>query len=425
VQGALGMNCRGCHSGSMESFMDLGQMPLANSFPERSSTNPEPRYPLHAYVCRDCFLVQVPPIVDAAQLFDDYVYFSSYSDTWVEHARRFALAMISALGLTRSSQVLEIASNDGYLLRHFKDAGIPAVGVEPARNVAMIAEDRGIHTVQSYFTRKLAGELVGEGLQSDLVVANNVLAHVPDLHDFVAALAEVVKPSGTISVEVPHLLPLMRELQFDTIYHEHYSYFSLLALEPVFESHGLVVASVAEIGTHGGSLRLLLNRKSDRAHGASSDTQVRRGVEHVRGKELAAGLMDMAAYRGFSLRVTEYCAWLRHYLDRQNESGQLVAGYGAAAKGNVLLNALEATEEDVSFVADRNPYKQGRRIPGTGIPVVTPDEIGERRPNVILVFPWNLRHEITSQLSYTKAWGAKITIPMPRVAASDGAHARE
>lgn len=396
--------CRSCGAGHSHPFLDLGILPLANRLPTDPSL-PEPRYPLVAVVCGACRLVQLTHDVPPDAIFSDYPYFSSYSSSWVEHARRYAVAAANRLGLDRTSLVVEAASNDGYLLRHFSDLGIPVLGIEPADTVAAAARAAGIPTDGRFFGMQTARSLRDSGLAADLIVANNVLAHVPDLNDFLAGVAILLKPGGTFTCEVPHLLRLMQGVQFDTIYHEHFSYFSLLALEHALTGHGLAVFDIEELSTHGGSLRLWI-RPAPVATTAAA-------LRHVRAEEQAAGLDADEAYDAFGAMAGRCLVSLRRFLADAAAAGRRVAAYGAAAKGATLLGACGAGVQDIAFVADLNPHKQGRYLPGTGIPIVEPGRIFAERPDYVLILPWNLRDEIVMQLAGIRDWGGRFVVPVP------------
>ena len=400
--------CRACGAPLTHSFVDLGETPLANSYPgEADLARPDRRYPLHARLCAACFLVQVDEVVPSDAMFADYAYFSSYSASWVEHARRFAEMARGRFGLGPESLVVEVASNDGYLLRHFVDAGIPVLGVEPAANVAAAAEEAGVPTMVRFFGRDAALELAAAGRSADLVVGNNVLAHVPDLHGFVAGLATLVKPDGVISLEFPHLLRLIEEVQFDTIYHEHFSYFSLLALEPVFARHGLRVFDVEALSTHGGSLRVLVGHIAGAAHREGP------GAAAVRAAERHARLDALETYMGFAGRVAAVGESLLAFLETAKRDGKSVAAYGAAAKGNTLLNYCGAGRHLIDYVVDASPHKQGRYLPGSRLPIHDPGRLAETRPDYVLILPWNLHEEITANMSAVRGWGGRFVVPIP------------
>lgn len=365
-------------------------------------------HPLHAFVCAGCFLVQLQAFESPEAIFGDYVYFSSYSDAWLEHARRYADEAIARFGLSSTSQVVEIASNDGYLLGHFVKKGIPSLGIEPAKNVARVAMERGIETIPRFFGASLARELVAAGKSADLVVGNNVLAHVPDIHDFVEGVRLLLKPEGTATFEFPHLERLIAENQYDTIYHEHFSYLSLLAAERIVEEHGLSVVDVDELPTHGGSLRIHLAHASRRT--VPSDR-----VVAVRAKEAQAKLGDVSTYRAFAKKVAaSKREILRFFLDAA-DAGKRVVGYGAPAKGNTLLNYLGVGPDWLPFTVDRSPHKQGLLLPGTRIPVFGVERLREARPDYVFILPWNLRDEILEQHAYVREWGGRFVTPIPEL----------
>ena len=400
--------CRFCAAPLIESFVDLGTMPPANYYLWPGELGvAELFYPLHSYVCGDCHLVQIEKVQTPEQLFSYYAYFSSYSASWVEHARRFSEQARDRFGLGPDSLVVEVASNDGYLLRHFKRAGIPVFGVEPAANVAAVAKDAGIETAVRFFGRRTAQDLVHDGRAADLLVGNNVLAHVPDLNGFVAALAVAVKPEGVISLEFPHLIGLMEQVQFDTIYHEHYSYFSLLALEPVFARHGLRVFDVESLATHGGSLRLTVCRGDSAGHGETA------GLAALRAAERDAGLHDLAGYLGFAKRVAAVKQSLLGFLEGARGEGKTVAAYGAAAKGNTLLNYCGVGADSIEYVVDASPHKQGRYLPGSRLPIYGPEKLAETRPDYVLILPWNLKEEICRSMAVIRQWGGQFIVPIP------------
>jgi len=404
--------CRSCGASLRHTFLDLGVQPLANGFltREQLERGEEKRFPLHARVCSDCLLVQVDEAVPPEEIFSDYAYFSSYSQTWLDHAARFAELARERLGLDASSLVLEVASNDGYLLRSFVASGVPVLGVEPAANVADVAVRAGVPTMVSFFGRTLAEELTARGVAADLVVANNVLAHVPDLDDFVRGLAQVLKPEGVVSIEVPHLLRMIERTEFDTIYHEHFSYFSLLSGRDALARRGLRIFDVEELETHGGSLRLWASHEAAAARWPETPA-----VGRVLEDELAAGLGTLDGYAGFAGRVERVLGELRGFLAETKADGSRVAAYGAAAKGNTLLNAAEVTTDDVAYVVDRSPHKQGHFLPGSHLPILDPDHVRRDRPAYLLVLPWNLTDEITSQMADVREWGCRFVIPVPRL----------
>jgi SAM-dependent methyltransferase len=390
--------------------VDLGVQPLANSYLEPGDLRrPETFYPLCVYVCGECFLVQLPEEERPDAIFSDYAYFSSYSESWLRHARAYAEAMIERFGLGPQHRVIEIASNDGYLLRWFKERGIPVQGIEPAKNVAEAAEAAGIPTMVRFFGSETARDVAG---QADLLVGNNVLAHVPDLNDFVQGLKTALAPQGVLTMEFPHLLRLMQEDQFDTIYHEHYSYFSLLAVRKVFEAHGLQLFDVEELPTHGGSLRIYVRKNGK--DGKDGKDGLRR-VEELLAREEAAGLAGLDAYRSFAERVQRVKRGLLRFLIQAREEGKTVVGYGAPAKGNTLLNYCGVRTDLLDYTVDLSPHKQGRYLPGTRIPIFAPGRIRETRPDYVLILPWNLEEEITAQMSDVRSWGGRFAVAVPEV----------
>jgi SAM-dependent methyltransferase len=402
--------CRGCGADLHRTFVDLGAQPLANSYLEPEGLNRmEPFFPLHVRVCEECFLVQLPEVESPESIFGDYAYFSSFSDGWLRHAEAYVGTMVERLGLGPSSHVMEIASNDGYLLQYMVARGIPVLGVEPAANVAEAAEARGVPTLVAFFGVETARRLVAEGRAADLIAGNNVLAHVPDLHDFVGGLAIALKPGGTITLEFPHLLRLIAERQFDTIYHEHFSYLSLLALEPVLTSHELAVTDVDRLSTHGGSLRLHLRH-------AGEGVAPSEAVAALRADEAAAGLDRLETYLGFAEEVAEVKRDLLDFLITARREGRRVVAYGAPAKGNTLLNYCGVRGDLIDYTVDRSPHKQGRFLPGVHLPIHAPERILEDKPDYVLILPWNLQDEIVEQLSAVREWGGRFAVPVPRLA---------
>jgi SAM-dependent methyltransferase len=388
--------------------VDLGAQPLANSYLEPEHLRrPEPFYPLCVYVCGECLLVQLPEEERPEAIFSDYAYFSSYSESWLRHAQNYAEAMIERFGFGSEHQVVEIASNDGYLLRWFKDRGIPVLGVEPAKNVAEAAEAAGIPTVVRFFGTATARDLVERGTRADLLVGNNVLAHVPDLNDFVEGLRTLLAPQGVLTMEFPHLLRLLDEDQFDTIYHEHYSYFSFLAVRKVFAAHGLDLFDVEELPTHGGSLRIYARHAGQGPAGER--------VAELLAREEAAGLGGLDAYRSFRDRVERLKRGFLRFLIQAREEGKSVVGYGAPAKGNTLLNYCGVRTDFVDYTVDRSPHKQGRYLPGTRIPIFSPDRIRETRPDYVLILPWNLKDEVMEQMADVRSWGGRFVVAVPEV----------
>ena len=403
-------SCRSCSAPLEHTFCDLGMSPLSNSYLTADQLQQkEPFYPLHAYVCGNCYLVQLDEFESPQQLFSEYAYFSSYSDSWLQHSRDYAQMISARLGLDETSQVVEIASNDGYLLQYFVEQKIPVVGIEPAANVAAVAEEKGIPTLVKFFGTQTANEMLDENLQADLVLGNNVLAHVPDLNDFVAGMKVILKPSGTITLEFPHLLKLIQGNQFDTIYHEHFSYFSLLAVERVFANHGMQIFDVDQLPTHGGSLRIYVQ------HADRQDAPVTDAVQSLRDLESESGLADLATYAAFADQVESTKRSLLKFLTDAKQDGLSVAAYGAPAKGNTLLNYCGIRRDFIDFTVDRSPAKQGHYLPGTHIPVFAPEKIRESKPDFLVILPWNIKDEIIGKMSHIREWGGKFVIPIPSV----------
>ena len=403
-------SCRFCAAPLAHTFVDLGMSPLCESYVPRERLGAmEPFYPLHVRVCEQCLLVQLEEFVSAADIFSEYAYFSSYSDSWVAHARDYVEMAVDRFGLTRDSLVVEVASNDGYLLQHVRERGVPALGIEPAANVAAVARERGIETVVEFFGRELASRLVADGRRADLLVANNVMAHVPDLNDFLGGMKPLLAPQGVVTIEVPHLARLVEDNQFDTIYHEHFSYFSFLTAGKVLCAHGLEVFDVDELSTHGGSLRIYAQRRPE------GRQPVGPKVEALRERERALGFDTLEGHGEFSARVEETKWRLLEFLIDRRREGKRVAGYGAPGKGNTLLNYCGIRTDLLDFTVDRNPYKQGQFLPGTHIPIRHPEALEQARPDFILILPWNLKEEIVEQLSYTREWGARCVVPIPEV----------
>ena len=402
--------CRSCGGRLTVTMADLGLQPASNAFVEsQAAIHQEKRYPLRAKVCETCKLVQLDFDVAPQELFGNYVYFSSYSEHWLAHAKAYCEMAQKRFALGPLSLVVELASNDGYLLKNFLKMGIAVLGIDPSATVAAAAEKIGVPTLVQFFGKSLAQELARQGRQADLIIANNVLAHVPQLNDFVAGLALLLRPSGTVTIEFPHLLELIRQVEFDTIYHEHYSYFSLYAIEQVFRRHHLRIYDVERLSTHGGSLRIFAS------HAHRSDLQDSVSLRELRAQETAAGLAELPTYLQFGKRVDECRDSFREFLAGAKRDGKRVAAYGAAAKGNTLLNFCRVTPQDISFVADRNPHKQKKLLPGTHIPVVSPEELMQAKPDYVLILPWNLRDEIRQQLAGITAWGGRFVTPVPLV----------
>ena len=402
--------CRFCRTPLSHTLVDLGRQPLANSnlTPEELRAGREAAYPLHARVCHACFLVQVDDVAPADAIFDDgYAYFSSYSASWVEHARRYAEAMIERFGLTPDSRVVEVASNDGYLLQHFMAKDIDVLGVEPTANTANAARAKGIPTEVAFFGAATGQSLAARGHQADLMAANNVLAHVPDIADFVAGFQRVLKPEGVLTFEFPHLLNLIEKVQFDTIYHEHFSYLSLLAVEQVLRSNGLRAFDVELLTTHGGSLRLFV------CH-VGSGREETDALRALRAREAGAGLDRIATYDGYTPKVEAVRDSFRAFLSAAKADRKRIAAYGAAAKGNTFLNYCGATADDVVAAFDANPAKQGRFLPGSHVPILAPDAVAKVKPDYVLILPWNLKDEIMGQLAYIADWGGRFVTASPK-----------
>ncbi|MBS4095618.1 MAG: methyltransferase domain-containing protein [Sulfuricella sp.] len=402
--------CRFCASPLQITFADLGMSPYANAYVATDTLQKmEPFYPLHAYVCSECFLIQLPEFESPQSIFGDYAYFSSYSDSWLAHAKSYTETVTERFGLNGKSLVIEIASNDGYLLQYFKDANIPVLGIEPAANVVEVARKKGIPSRMQFFGVATARELEQEGLQADLLLGNNVLAHVPDLNDFVAGMKIVLKADGAITMEFPHLLRLMQENQFDTIYHEHFSYFSFTTVEKVFSKHGLILFDVEELPTHGGSLRIYARHVED------STKAVEPRVAKLKESEATAGLTSLATYAAFAEQVCETKRALLEFFIAVKREGKHIAGYGAPAKGNTLLNYCGIRQDFLDYTVDRSPHKQGCYLPGTRIPIYAPERLSETKPDYVLILPWNLKDEIVGQMGYVREWGGKFVVPIPSV----------
>lgn len=400
--------CRFCGSDLRFTLVDLGMSPLCESYVTKDRLNrPETFYPLHVYVCDQCFLAQLEEYVATEEIFTEYAYFSSYSDSWVDHARHYAVMIAKRFGLGPQSLVVEVASNDGYLLQHFLPMRVPVLGVEPAANVAKAAVAKGIPTLVQFFNSASAKKMVARGFQADLLIGNNVLAQVPDLNDFVAGTKLLLKLDGVITMEFPHLLELIRQNQFDTIYHEHFSYFSFLTAERIFARHGIVIFDVETLPTHGGSLRIYGR------HAEDLSKPVTAAVQSLRSAERAAGMERLETYATFSEQVKEAKRRLLEFLIAARRDGKHVAGYGAPGKGNTLLNYCGIRTDFIDYTVDRNTYKQGKFLPGTHIPILAPEKIQETKPDYVLVLPWNLKDEIMGQLSYIRDWGGRFVVPIP------------
>jgi SAM-dependent methyltransferase len=403
--------CRFCGSKLEHTFVDLGMSPLVQSFLSADQLNQmEPFYPLRVHVCANCFLVQLQEFVAPENIFSDYLYFASYSDSWLAHAKSYTDQMVKRFPITAKSLVVEIASNDGYLLQYFVEKGIPVLGIEPAANVAAVAVQKGIPALVKFFGKETARGLCVAGRQADLLLGNNVLAHVPDINDFVSGMKIALKPQGVITMEFPHLMRLMEENQFDTIYHEHFSYFSFLTVEKIFAAHGLTLFDVEELPTHGGSLRIFARHAED----DSKPSHAR--VSELRQREQSAGYARLETYARFAEQVKETKRKLLEFLIHAKRSGKKIAGYGAPGKGNTLLNYCAIRSDFLEYTVDRSPHKQGKFLPGTRIPIYPPDHIRRTRPDYLLILPWNLKEEIMQQNAYIREWGGKFVVPIPEVA---------
>lgn len=405
------MKCRICSSIKFRTFVDLGLSPLSNSYLTKEDLpKPEPKYPLHAYVCETCLLVQLPEHERAERIFSSsYAYFSSYSTAWLEHCKRYAEAMTSRFHLGPNSLVVEAASNDGYLLQFFIDRGIPSLGVEPTANTAEVAKSKGIPTEVCFFNAATAQRLASMGKKADLMAANNVLAHVPDIHDFVEGFRVLLKPKGCATFEFPYLKNLIEQNQFDTIYHEHFSYLSLRIVERLFAEHGLEIFDSEELETHGGSLRVYVKHKGQVEHAVSDR------YTDLRKRESAAGYDKIEAYLGFEPKVRKVKMDLVEFLEKQKSQGHRIVGYGAPAKGNTLLNYCDIETRLLPYTVDLNVHKQGLFLPGSHIPILSPDRIRDDKPDGVLILPWNLQKEIVRQLSFVRDWGGRFYVPIPRL----------
>jgi len=404
------LGCRLTNAPLDHVFLDLGMSPLSNSFLRPESINEmEPFYPLKVFISSESLLVQIPELERAETIFNNYAYFSSYSDSWLRHAKAYVDMMIDNFGFGPQSMVVELASNDGYLLQYFKERGVPVLGVEPAANVAEAAKEKGIPTRVNFFGVSTAREMAREGISADLIVGNNVLAHVPDINDFLGGMKILLKPDGVITVEFPHLARLMELNQFDTIYHEHFSYFSFFTAEKAFRCHGLEVFDVEELSTHGGSLRLFVRHAEDASEPVSDR------VTALQDWERKSGFETLETYLGFAPKVEKAKRALLTFLIRAREEGKIVVGYGAPAKGNTLLNYCGIRTDFLEYTVDRNPHKQGLFLPGTHIPIYPPERIGLTKPDYVLILPWNIKDEVMEQMAYIRRWGGKFVVPIPTV----------
>jgi len=403
--------CRFCKEKLSVTFADLGMSPVSNAnIRAEKFGSMEPFYPLHAYVCEHCWLVQLEQFQAADDIFsNDYAYFSSFSKSWLEHARQYSLKVIERFDLNQESQVVELASNDGYLLKYFKEKNIKILGVEPCVNVAEAAEKIGVPTLKKFFGRNTAEQMVADGSRADLIVGNNVLAHVPDLNDFVKGMKILLAPQGVITMEFPHLKKLIECNLFDTIYHEHFSYFSMITVEMVFAAFGLTIFDVEEIPTHGGSLRIYARHESD------TDKLVLDSVDMLRNQEIEAGFKDTGIYTRFAEQVRETKRKLLTFLIYTKRQGKTIVGYGAPAKGNTLLNYCGIRNDFIDYTVDLSPHKQGLFLPGTHLPIYSPDRITETKPDYVLILPWNLKDEVMTQMAHIREWGGKFVVPIPEL----------
>jgi SAM-dependent methyltransferase len=409
-QGTATQPCRFCGSPLRRTFVDLGMSPLCETYPGAADfKNGEVYYPLHVYTCEECFLVQLEEYERAENIFSDYPYFSSYSDSWLKHCEGYCDKMTERFSLNGKSFVVEVASNDGYLLQYFVRRQVPVLGIEPAANVAKVAVDKGVPTLVRFFGTQVAKELVAERGGADLVLGNNVLAQVPDLNDFVEGLRIFLKPAGVLTLEFPHLLRLIEWNEFDTIYHEHFSYFSLLTTVRILEAHGMKVFDVEELSTHGGSLRVYASRAEDSTH------QVQPSVAKLIEAEIKAGLASPEGYEGFARHVKETKLAFVEFLLFAARQGKKVAGYGAPGKSATLLHYCGIGKDLIEYTVDRSPHKQGRFLPGSHIPIYHPDRIRETKPDYVVILPWNLKDEIMEQLKFIREWGGRFVVPIPKV----------
>ena len=401
--------CRFCNSNLSKIFVDLGNSPLANSYLKESDFNDENFYPLCTFLCENCLLVQLEELETPENIFSEYAYFSSFSSSWLKHAKDYVDMIIPRLSLNENSLVIEIASNDGYLLQNFTGKNIPVMGIEPAQNIAKVAIEKNIPTLTKFFDSQLAENLINEGKAADLIIGNNVFAHVPSLNDFIFGLKTLLKPHGVITLEFPHLLQLMKNNQFDTIYHEHFSYFSLITAKKIFEHHGFKIFDVEELSTHGGSLRLFIT------HFDNDQLDETLEINSVIEKEKKFGLTQINTYENFSKNILQIKTNLLNFLEKAKKNSKNIVCYGAPAKGNTLLNYCKISKTLIDYTVDKNPAKQNLFLPGTHIPIFSPDKIKETKPDFILILPWNLQNEILDELSYVKSWGCQFIIPIPEV----------
>jgi hypothetical protein len=402
--------CRFCRAFLSETFVDLGLSPLSNAFIHENNLYKRKNfYPLHTYVCEQCFLVQLEEFESPSEIFSDYVYFSSFSETWVQHARNYVNKVTDRFGLDKNSQVIEIACNDGYLLQFMVEKQIPSLGIEPAKNVAEQASKKGINVVSEFFGSELAEKLINQGMKADLLIGNNVLAHVPNINDFVLGMKQVLRESGVITMEFPHILRLMQLNQFDTIYHEHFSYLSFMTVKSIFSEHGLTIFDVEELSTHGGSLRIYAKHEYDHSKPVSFNTT------HIESLELEMGIGRIQTYSSFAEKVKQIKRDILKFVLEIKNNGKTIVGYGAPAKGNTLLNYCGIGKDMIDYVVDRNPAKQGLFLPGTLIPVLDTEHIKKTKPDYVVIMPWNLKEEIIEQIAYIRDWGGQFVVWIPEV----------
>ncbi len=409
------MNCRHCNDKLQLSFVDLGSSPPSNAYlTEKKLHDPEKWYPLRVLVCKNCWLVQTEDFTQANELFDkDYAYFSGFSTSWLEHSEKYVVNMVERFNLNEKSHVVEVAANDGYLLQYVKARKIPCTGIEPTNSTAQVAREKGIDIVEVFFGVALAKKLVDQGKQADLTVANNVLAHVPDINDFVAGFAFLLKPNGVSTFEFHHLMQLVADNQFDTIYHEHFSYLSLTSVQKIFNENGLDVFDVEELFTHGGSLRVFAQRKD------TGTQEITQRVKNMLLKEEEAGIKSEHYYKEYQIHAEKAKNDFLEFLIKAKKEGRKVAAYGAAAKGNTFINYAGIRSDLIKFVVDRNPAKEGKFMPGSRIPIVNESFLKEEKPDYIVILPWNLKAEISEQLSYSRNWGAKFVVAIPKLMIND------
>jgi len=406
----MNYQCRFCSLPLKTTFVDLGMSPLSNSYLNSEDLNRmEPFFPLHAFVCENCYLVQLSEFQSPQQIFSDYAYFSSYSESWLKHVKEYTEQMRERFGFDSKSQVVEIASNDGYLLQYFKKNSIPVLGIEPAKNVADAAKAAGIPTIVEFFGTKMAKELCAQEKCADLLIGNNVLAHVPELNDFVRGMKILLKPKGIITMEFPHLMRLIEGNQFDTIYHEHFSYFSFTSAERIFSKHGLSIFDVDEISTHGGSLRIYA------CHSGDQSKVINQSVENLLEREEVDGFKTLEFYLTFNEKVKAIKRSILDFMNKIKNGGKSIVGYGAPAKGNTLLNYCGIGKDYIDYTVDRSPHKQGYFLPGTHIPICHPDKIKETQPDYVVILPWNIKDEIMEQMVHIREWSGQFVILIPEI----------